>query len=133
LRKKKNGGPSPRSVDHVRVASSRVHHGPHSGRWPEVTGARPSGRSGARRLAAEAREARRRHGDPSGRLTSGAGQRGGPVAVGAKLSGGARHARCSGRGGEERGVRRSAVYLARREGAFYRVGEEGRLPMAVEF
>jgi hypothetical protein len=71
--KEKNGGPSPRSVDHVRVAGPRVHHGPHSGRRSELTEARPSGRSRARRLAAEAREARGRSGDPSGELTSGGG------------------------------------------------------------
>jgi hypothetical protein len=72
--KKKNGGPSPRSVDRVRVAGPRVHHGPHSGRRSEFTGARPSCRSGARWLAAEAREARGRRGDPSGGLTSGGGK-----------------------------------------------------------
>jgi hypothetical protein len=30
--KKKNGGPSPRSLDRVRVAGPWVHRGPHSGR-----------------------------------------------------------------------------------------------------
>jgi hypothetical protein len=58
----------------------------------------------------------RRHGRQdggAGTLVAGSprveGRRGRPVAVGAKLSGGARHARYSGRGGEERGVGRSAV------------------------
>jgi hypothetical protein len=60
--KRKSGGPSP-----------RVHHGPHSGRWLELTKARPSGRSGARRLATESREAKGQHGDPSGGLTSSGG------------------------------------------------------------
>jgi hypothetical protein len=46
--KKKSGGPSPRVVDHARVVGPRVHRGPHSGRWPELTEAQPSGRSGAR-------------------------------------------------------------------------------------
>jgi hypothetical protein len=57
----------------MRVAGPRVHRGPHSGRWPEFTGARPSCRSGARWLAAEAREARGRRRDPTGGLTSGGG------------------------------------------------------------
>jgi hypothetical protein len=70
---RKNGGPSPRSVDHARVAGPRVHRGPHSGQRPEFTGARPSCRSGAWWLAAEVREARGQRGDPSGRLTSGGG------------------------------------------------------------
>jgi hypothetical protein len=71
--KKKNGGPSPRFVDHARLAGPRVHCGPHSGRRSELTGTRPSGRSGARWLAAEAREARGWRGDPNGGLTSGGG------------------------------------------------------------
>jgi hypothetical protein len=55
------------------VASPLVHHGPHSGRWPEFTRAQPSCRPRARWLATEAWEARgwRRH--PSGELTSGEG------------------------------------------------------------
>jgi hypothetical protein len=52
---------------------SMVDHGPHSGRLPEFTRARPSCRSGARRLAVETREARGRRGGPSGGLTSGRG------------------------------------------------------------
>jgi hypothetical protein len=40
-----------------------------------------------------------------------------------KLNDGAWCARCSGRGGEERGVRTNAVELARGGGAFYRAGE----------
>jgi hypothetical protein len=71
--KKKNGGPSPGSVDRTRVASTWVHHGPHSGWRPEFTRAQPSCRSGARWLAVEAWEARGRCGDPSGGLTSGGG------------------------------------------------------------
>jgi hypothetical protein len=55
------------------VASPRLHCGPHSGRRPELTGAQPSGRSGARRLAVEAQEASGRRGDPSGGLTSNGG------------------------------------------------------------
>jgi hypothetical protein len=55
------------------VAGPRVHRGPHSGPRPEFTGARPSCRSGARWLTAEAREARGQRGDPSGGLTSGGG------------------------------------------------------------
>jgi hypothetical protein len=68
---KKSGGPSPRAMDHTWVVGPRVHHGPHNGRRPELSGARPSGHSGARRLAAEAPEARGRGGDPSGWLTLG--------------------------------------------------------------
>jgi hypothetical protein len=56
-------------VDRARVASPWVHRGPHRGRWLELTGARPSGRSGAQRFAAEALEARGRLGDPSSGLT----------------------------------------------------------------
>jgi hypothetical protein len=52
------------------VAGPRVHRGPHSGRRPEFTGARPSCRSRSRWLATEAWEARGRRGDPSGGLTS---------------------------------------------------------------
>jgi hypothetical protein len=59
---------SPQVVDRARVASARVHRGPNSGRRPKLTGARPSGHSGAWRLAAEAREANGWCGDPSGRL-----------------------------------------------------------------
>jgi hypothetical protein len=71
--KRKNGGLSQRSIDHARVAGPWVHRGPHSGRRPEFTEARPSGRFGARWLAVEARKARGRRGDPSGGLTSGGG------------------------------------------------------------
>ena len=49
---------------------------PWTSQWPaagELTGARARDRSGARRLAAEAREARGRRGDPSGGLTLGGG------------------------------------------------------------
>jgi hypothetical protein len=60
-------------VDRARVAGPQVHHGPHSGRRPELTRARHSGRSGPRRLAAVAREAKGLRGDPSGRLTLGKG------------------------------------------------------------
>jgi hypothetical protein len=45
--KKKSGGPSPWVVDRARVAGPRVHHRPHSGWWPELTEAWPSGHSGA--------------------------------------------------------------------------------------
>jgi hypothetical protein len=55
------------------VVGPRVHLGPHSGRRPEFTRARPSCRSEERWLAAEAREARGRRGDPSGELTLGRG------------------------------------------------------------
>jgi hypothetical protein len=34
--KRKSGRPSPRVVDRTRVAGPRVHHGPHSGRRPEL-------------------------------------------------------------------------------------------------
>jgi hypothetical protein len=44
---RKNGGLSPRAVDRARVAGPQVHRGPQSGQRPELTGARPSGRSGA--------------------------------------------------------------------------------------
>jgi hypothetical protein len=71
--KKKNDGPSPRFVDRARLAGPRVHRGPHSGRRPELIGTRPSGRSGARWLATEEREARGWRGDPNGGLTSGGG------------------------------------------------------------
>jgi hypothetical protein len=71
--KEKNCGPNPQSIDRVRVAGPWVHRGLHSGRRLELTGARPSGRSGARWLAAEAREAIGRRGNPSGGLTSGGG------------------------------------------------------------
>jgi hypothetical protein len=57
----------------MKVAGPRVHYGPHSGRRPEFTGARPCYHNGAWWLAVEAREARGRHGDPSGRLSSGGG------------------------------------------------------------
>jgi hypothetical protein len=67
----KSGGPSPRAVDHARVAGPHVHHGPHSGRRPELTGAQPSGRSGAQQLVVEASEARGQSGDPSDGLTLG--------------------------------------------------------------
>jgi hypothetical protein len=67
----KSGGPSPRAVDRARVAGPHVHHGPHSGRRPELTGAQPSGRSGAQQLVAEASEARGQRGDPSDGLILG--------------------------------------------------------------
>jgi hypothetical protein len=57
----------------VRVAGPRVHRGPHSGRRPELTRARPSCRSGARWLATETQEERGWRRDPSGGLTSGGG------------------------------------------------------------
>jgi hypothetical protein len=69
--KRKSGELSPRVVDHARVAGPRVHHGPHSGRRPEFTGAWPSGRSRAWQLAVEAWEAKGQYGDPSGGLTLG--------------------------------------------------------------
>jgi hypothetical protein len=65
---RKSGGLSPQAMDCARVAGPRVHHGPHSGLWLELTGARPSGRSGAWWLAAEAPEARGRREDPSSGL-----------------------------------------------------------------
>jgi hypothetical protein len=68
---RKNGGPSPRTVDRARVVGPRVHRGPHSGWRPELTEARPSGRSKARRLAVEALVVRGHHGNPSGGLTLG--------------------------------------------------------------
>jgi hypothetical protein len=68
---RKSGGLSPRAVDYARVASPRVHRGPHSGRRQKLTGARASDCSGARQLAVEAPEARGRRGDPSGGLTLG--------------------------------------------------------------
>jgi hypothetical protein len=60
-----HGSGGPRAGD-----GSWVHYGPADGARPELAGAWPSGRTGAPRLAAEAREASGRHGDPSGRLTS---------------------------------------------------------------
>jgi hypothetical protein len=38
-------------VDRAGVAGPRFHRGLHGGRWPELVGARPTGRSGPRRLA----------------------------------------------------------------------------------
>jgi hypothetical protein len=52
------------------VAGPQVHRGPYSGRRLELIGAHPSGRSRARRLAAEAGEASGRCRDPIGGLTS---------------------------------------------------------------
>jgi hypothetical protein len=68
---RKNGGPSPRAVDRAKVAGPRAHRGPHSGWRPELTEARPSGHSGARRFVVEAPEARGWHGNASGGLTLG--------------------------------------------------------------
>jgi hypothetical protein len=108
------------------VAGPRVHRGPHSGRRPELTGAWPSGRSGARRLPAEAWEASGRRGDPSGELTSDGG------AVRRTSDGGERSSVAAicvellgvWIGGKERsgecGVER------RRRGAFYRAGRRWR-------
>jgi hypothetical protein len=62
---------SPWAVDCGRVSGPWVHRGPHSGQRPERTGARNSGHSGARRLVAEAPEARGWRGDPGGGLTLG--------------------------------------------------------------
>jgi hypothetical protein len=110
----------------MRVASPRFHHGPHSGQRPELTGARPSGRSRAQRLAAEAREASGRHEDPSGgltldggavRRTSDGGERSSVAVInverlGAQIGGKERRG--------ERGVER------RRRVAFYRTGRRWR-------
>jgi hypothetical protein len=103
---RKSGGPSPHAVDRASVAGPRVHCGPHSGRRPELIRARPSWRSGARRLAAEAPKARGRCGDPSGGLTlgeeaarwaSGGGEQNTAVALGVR---GARGEESWGRGVE---------------------------------
>ena len=105
---------------------SRVHGGPADGARPELTGARPSGRSGAPRLAAEAREASGRHGDPSGGLTSDggavtrtsdAGERSSAAVIGVERLG----ARIGGKERrDERGVER------RRRVAFYSTGRRWR-------
>ncbi len=105
---------------------SRVHGGPADGARPELTGARPSGRSGAPRLAAEAREASGRHGDPSGgltsdggavRRTSDGGERSSAAVIGVERLG----ARIGGKERRgERGVER------RRRVAFYRTGRRWR-------
>jgi hypothetical protein len=47
--KRKAGGPCARAVDRARMAGPRIHHGPHSARRSEFTGARPSGHFSARR------------------------------------------------------------------------------------
>ena len=60
-------------MDRAGVAGPWVHSGPQAATAEKLTGARARGRSGARRLAAEAREARGRRGDPSGGLTFGGG------------------------------------------------------------
>jgi len=60
-------------MDRAGVAGPRVHGGPQAAARPELAGARPSCRSTARWLAAEVREARGRHGDPSDGLTLGGG------------------------------------------------------------
>jgi hypothetical protein len=113
-------------VDRARVAGPRVHRGPHSGRRPELTRARPSGRFGARRLAVEATEARGRHGNPSGGLTlggeaarwaSGGGERSSMTAIGVEQLG----VRI---GGKERSSERSVE--RQRRGAFYRAGRRWR-------
>jgi hypothetical protein len=82
--KRKSGGPSPRVVDHPRVVGPQVHRGPHSGRRPELTGARPSSHSGHDDLP-------RKHGRQkggAGTLVPGSpwakGRRGGLAAVGSK-------------------------------------------------
>jgi hypothetical protein len=103
-----------------------VHRGPHSGRRPKLTEARPSGRSRARRLAVEALVVRGQHGNPSGGLTlggeaarwaSGGGEQSTAAVIGVERLG----ARIGGkeRSGE-RGVERQ------RRGAFYRVGRRWR-------
>jgi hypothetical protein len=120
--KKKNSGPSPRSVDRARVAGPRVHRGPHSGWRPEFTGAQPSYRSTAWWLAIEAREASRRRGDPRGwltsdggavRRTSDGGERSSATAIGVERLG----VRIEGRRGAA-----SMVWRGRGGGAFYRAG-----------
>jgi hypothetical protein len=106
------------------MAGPRVHRGPHSGRRPELTGAQPSDRSGARRLAMEAPEARGRHRNPSSGLTLGreaARWASGGVERSSTVTLGVRDAR-----GEEswgRGVERW-----RRGATLYRLGGKGRRP-----
>jgi hypothetical protein len=105
---------------------SRVHGGPAAGAPPELTGARPSGRSGAPRLAAEAQEASERHGDPSGGLTSDRGavrrtRDGGEQSSAAVISVERLGARIGGKERRgERGVER------RRRVTFYRTGRRWR-------
>jgi hypothetical protein len=121
--KGKNGGPGAR----VRwTTSGRRCTGPRWTRGRSAAGARPSGRSGAPRLAAEAREASRRHGDPSGgltsdgggvRRTSNGGERSSAAVIGVERLGawiGGKERR------GERGVER------RRRVAFYRTGRRWR-------
>jgi hypothetical protein len=67
----KCSGLGPQAMDHARVASPRVCRGRHSGRWPKHTGAQPSNRSGARRLAARWGKWRRRRGASGELLTGG--------------------------------------------------------------
>jgi hypothetical protein len=55
--------------DHAGVAGPRFHRGLHGGRWPGLVGARPSGRSGPRRLAARVVTGRARLGATGGPLT----------------------------------------------------------------
>jgi hypothetical protein len=56
-------------VDRAGVADPRFHRGLHSGRRPGLVGARPSGRSGPRWLAARVAMGRARHGATGGPLT----------------------------------------------------------------
>jgi hypothetical protein len=56
-------------VDRAGVAGPRFHRGLHGGRWPELVGARPSGRSGPRRLATRVAMGRARRGVTGGPLT----------------------------------------------------------------
>jgi hypothetical protein len=109
-------------VDHERAAV----HGSTVDPRTELTGARPSGRSGAQRLATEAREASGRHGDPSGgvtsdggavRWTSDGGERSSAVVISVERLG----ARI---GGKERRGERGVERL--RRVAFYRTGRQWR-------
>jgi hypothetical protein len=114
------------------VAGPLVHRGRHSGRRPELTRARPSGRSGARRLAAEAREASGRRGDPSGGLTSDGG------AVRRTRDGGERSSVAT-IGVERLGARRGVASAVWRGGGGVHFigpggdGEEARRAAAVEY
>jgi hypothetical protein len=56
-------------VDRAGVAGPRFHRGLHGGRWPELVGARPSGRSGPRRLATRVVMGGARRGVTGGPLT----------------------------------------------------------------
>jgi hypothetical protein len=56
-------------VDHAGFAGPWFHRGPHSGQQPGLVGARPSGRSWPRRLAARVATGRARRGAIGGPLT----------------------------------------------------------------